>query len=118
MSDKLQNLISDNTYQHDPDLLISMTTCNKCWNEMESKRSKDYCDICGDFKNIFLGRNCIKEFGDYPYNNLAASNDSFIFAFAHNAKGYDNHFVLNDLFQRNLMGVSVIMNGNKVRKSE
>jgi hypothetical protein len=115
-----QNLISDNTYQHDPDLLISMTTCNDCWNEMESKRSKDYCDICGDFKNIFLGRNCIKDFGDYLYKNLAvkaAANDSFIFAFAHNAKGYDNHFVLNDLFQRNFMGVSVIMNGNKVLKA-
>lgn len=54
------------------------------------------------------------------YENLAvkaASNETFIYAFAHNAKGYDNHFVLNDLLQRNFKGVTVIMNGNKVMKA-
>jgi hypothetical protein len=112
-----QNLISENTYRHDPDLLISMTTCNDCWSEIDSRRNNENCETCGAFKNIFIGKSCIKDFGDYLYKYLAvkaAANKSFIFAFAHNAKGYDNHFVFNDLFQRNFVGVSVIMNGNKV----
>jgi len=47
----------------------------------------------------------------------ATNKNCYIFVFAHNAKGYDNHFVLNDLFQRKFLGVSVIMNGNKVLKA-
>jgi hypothetical protein len=115
-----QNLISENIYRHDPDLLISMTTCNDCWSEIDSRRNNENCETCGAFKNVFIGKSCIKDFGDYLYKYLAvkaAANKSFIFAFAHNAKGYDNHFVLNDLFQRNFVGVSVIMNGNKVLKA-
>ncbi len=72
------------------------------------------------FEKIFLGKNCVKDFGDYLYKEIAlkaASDNSFVFVFAHNANGYDNHFVLNDLFQRNFMNVSVIMNGNKVLKA-
>jgi hypothetical protein len=42
-----QNLISDNTYRHDPDLLISMITCSDCWIESKTKRLSEFCDFCG-----------------------------------------------------------------------
>ena len=40
-----------------------------------------------------------------------------IICFAHNARGYDNHFILNDLFQRKFEGTEVIMSGNKVLRA-
>jgi len=115
-----QNLIRDKTYIHEADLLISMTTCTDCWDDKEMKRKVSNCEICGSFKSIFLGKSCIRDFGDYLYKDLAfkaANKNSFVYVFAHNAKSYDNHFILNDLFQRNFLNVSVIMNGNKVLKA-
>ena len=108
-----------NLFLHIPDLLISMTTCSKCWIEKEIRRKKE-CDFCGQYNRIFFGTNCIKKFGDYIYNDLARKGQEIgaqIYIFAHNAKGYDNHFILNDLYQRNFEETRVIMCGNKILKA-
>ena len=68
----------------------------------------------------FEGLRCIKDFGDYLYyelGNYASEINAFVYVYAHNAKGYDNHFILNDLYQRNFEDISVIMCGNKVFKA-
>ena len=114
-----QKNIDESSSLHVPDLLISMTTCSDCWLTTENRRS-DNCQFCGTFENIFFGKNCIKHFGDYLYKYLspvASKEEAFIYVFAHNAKGYDNHFILNDLYTRGFMGTDVIMTGNKVMKA-
>ena len=114
-----QKVLELNTFLHIPDLLISMTTCSKCWNDKDINRP-DQCDLCGDMKNVFFGKDCIKKFGNYLYNYLAKKADeaeALIYVFAHNAKGYDNHFILNDLYQRNFEDTKVIMSGNKILKA-
>ena len=115
-----QNQVENNEFIHKADLLISMTTCSKCWDIDNNQRRGENCELCGIFKNIFFGLNCITRFGDYIYKNLAkiaAKNNASVYIFAHNAKGYDNHFILNDLFQRNFENTKVIMCGNKVLKA-
>ena len=108
-----------NLFLHIPDLLISMTTCNKCWIESETRRDNE-CELCGQYNRIFFGTDCIKKFGDYIYFDLARRGQEIgaqIYIFAHNAKGYDNHFILNDLYQRNFEETKVIMCGNKILKA-
>jgi len=117
--ESLQKIYKDGVYHHIPDLLIYMGACNLCWIDEPIGR-KEKCDLCGDKKVIFFGLDCIKKFGDFIYNNLAkkaAENNCYLYLYAHNAKGYDNHFILNDLFQRNFNGVSVMMCGNRVLKA-
>ena len=114
-----QKNLDINSSLHVPDLLISMTTCSKCWLIEENRRNKD-CDFCGEFENIFFGKGCVKMFGDYLYNYLsgqASKQDCYIYVFAQNAKGYDNHFILNDLFTRHFEDTNVIMCGNKALKA-
>lgn len=105
-----------NIYTHTPNLLISMTTCDKCWT-IKKENIEFFCDVCRNFKNIFIGKTCVRQFGDYIYEDLALAAQQTsceILAFAHNAKGYDNHFVLNDLFARSYKDVHIIMSGTKI----
>lgn len=81
-------------------LLISKTSCTKCWQDDD--RRIENCRICGVEKNIFFGYDCVKSFNDYMINYLAKQahkNKGKIYVFAHNAKGYDGHFVLRDIFE-------------------
>ena len=114
-----QNISSDGSIVHTPDLLISMTVCDLCWDANSSQKLLINCEICGNFKNNFKEKLCIKLFGDYLYAlaKKVASQNLNLFVFAHNAKGYDNHFILNDLFLRGFTDTSVIMNGTKVLKA-
>ena len=51
------------------------------------------------------------------YGRLARRTEGVkgaVIAFAHNARGYDGHFVLQDLFDRQLRNPSVIMVGRKI----
>jgi hypothetical protein len=43
---------------------------------------------------------------------------SYVYVFAHNAKGYDGHFILKDIFKRKFDDLQIIMNGLKVLKTE
>ena len=114
-----QRVQENNTFIHVLDLLISMTTCSVCWMEDDGQR-REYCTTCGTKYRTYFGTKCIKNFCDYLYNNLApnaAKNGAYVYIYAHNAKGYDNHFILNDLYQRNFVDVKVIMCGNKILKA-
>ena len=115
-----QNKTDNDVYNHVPDLLVSMTTCDLCWDYDTNKRKVEICDFCGEHEKIFFGYHCIKNFGNYIYNDLskkAASNETQVYVFAHNAKGYDNHFVLRDLFNRGFTQPEMITSGSKVLRA-
>ena len=114
-----QKLSENQVFIHVPDLLVCTVTCSKCWIYSEGKRQQ-YCEDCGDVYKTYFGKNCIKNFCNYLFETLAkeaAEKGANLFVYAHNAKGYDNHFILNDLFQRNFEDTKVIMCGNKVMKA-
>ena len=107
------------SYTHVADLLVAMITCDLCWNGNTTSLAN--CDTCGEFKKVYSGKKCVKEFNDYIFNTIAKNAvkaKAEVYVFAHNAKGYDNHFVLNDMLTRyNLNKVEVIMSGNKIMKA-
>ena len=114
-------LTNDNSgnVKHKPNLLISETVCDVCWDK-ESKDKTIICNTCGKFSNIFWGNSCVKEFCDYLYDNLAKKAEkhkSKIIVFAHNSKGYDGHFIMQDLFERQFADPpQIIMQGLKILK--
>jgi len=55
---------------HLPNLLISYTVCDVCFNYDTFSKSSDICHICGVYKNIFTISSCVKDFGDYIYMNF------------------------------------------------
>ncbi len=77
------------------------------------------CDFCGVGYLEFFGKNCIKKFTDYVYIELAkkaSKNKAKVYVFAHNARGYDGHFILQDLFERGFENTEIVMSGLKVLK--
>lgn len=119
----------NNEEVHVPNLLCSMTVCSSCY-EWDSVRKqgpdgkfmplkKGDCSVCKTFVNIFPGESCVKDFGDYIYNDLAQHAarlpaSTVIRVFAHNLKSYDGRFILRDFFKRDLLSSRVIMQGTKV----
>lgn len=61
----------------------------------------------------------MKNFCNYLYTDLARVAEikkAKIYILAHNARGYDIHFVLRDMYERNFKGVDVITTGLKILK--
>jgi hypothetical protein len=99
-------------------LLIEIV-CDKCWNnEMNCKASAN-CNVCGVGYLEFFGNNSVKKFTDYLYLDLAkkaSKHKAKVYVFAHNARGYDGHFILQDLFQRGFENTEIVMSGLKILK--
>lgn len=107
-------------FRHTANLLISRTCCDNCYN-YQTNEKEQCCDICGEVEHIFLGSSSVKHFGNYLYNYLSPRADEHhlkIIILAHNASGYDNKFIIRDLFNRDFKDVELIMNGLKVLKIE
>ena len=69
---------------------------------------------------VFWHGDVVKEFTDYLYTILAKvaeKNKTRIIVFAHNSKGYDGHFIMQDLFKRKFADKpQIILQGLKVLK--
>ena len=103
-------------YDHVPSLLVSMVTCDECYDDSNNRKNCDFCSFCGEGKQVFEGTSCVKDFGDFVYKALARQaekKNSRVLVFAHNLKGYDGHFVFRDLFDRNYKP-EPIMIGSKI----
>ncbi|RWR98736.1 hypothetical protein B4U79_14721, partial [Dinothrombium tinctorium] len=68
----------------------------------------------------YWGYDCIKKFCDDIYGEIAPKAEEAkanVYVFAHNAKGFDSHFILRDLFSREFTTKpEIIMVGNKILK--
>jgi len=99
---------------HEPNLVMAHVSCDRC------EGSNVVCDICGDFEIQFSGADCVTSFTDYIYKTLsplAKKHKARIYALAHNAKGYDAHFIMQDLLTRqDYRNVDLILNGSKILK--
>lgn len=101
--------------KHIPILLISQTICDFCWE------SEEQCYVCGQREKIFKGENCVKEFLNYIFYNLQekCTNDHYkIYAFAHNARGFDAHFLLSEAVQTQFNNMNIVLQGRKILKMD
>ncbi|MDI9312027.1 MAG: DNA polymerase [Limnohabitans sp.] len=109
-------VFEDNSHVHKPNLLISMTVCDEC--SLKKLDDSSYCcNICGIFENCFKSFNCVELFSDYIYNILnpvLLKSKTFLYILAHNFRGYDGHFIMKDIFQRDFLNIETIMNGSKI----
>ena len=63
-----------------------------------------------------FGFDCVREFSEYIYTDIAqraANIKSSVYVFAHNFRGYDGHFIIDDVFKRNFTQKNVVMAGTK-----
>ena len=101
--------------QHRPMLLCYKTTCDKCY----ATENVDLCEICqikGEL-NYFFGYDCCQKFVNYLFINLAKKaeeNNSQVYAFAHNGRRYDMHFILRKIYNSNFANPEIIKDANNI----
>ena len=105
-------------YIHKPNLVCAKVVCDDCYNyEIHTKST--VCGLCGPFTKNFAGYECIKDFGDYLYKNLAKKAEkkgARVVVLAHNFQRYDGQFIFRDLFERDFNSVEPVMVGLKLLK--
>lgn len=123
--------------KHVPNLLIAHVYCDHCHdNDTKTKKCDTFCgengcdscekgifDACSHcYKDHyqFDGTDCVKKFGNFLYEDLAIRGEadkSKLFVFAHNFKGYDGHFIFQDLFSRKFKDQpQITMQGTKIMR--
>lgn len=102
--------------KHVPMLLKSLTACDSCWDSKAKKKNVD-CSYCGDTEDTFRGDACVSKFATYVIQ-LAKETKRQVIVFAHNMRSYDGHFIIQELFKKQLLDTSVLMTGNKLLKME
>lgn len=109
-----------NNYYHSPNLLVCMVVCDRCVEWKLSVTNPSSCDICGQYNHTFFGNNCISQFCDIIYKRLARiaeAENGNVYCFAHNSRGYDGHFIFNDIWSRKFTKPpKIIMTGRKILK--
>ena len=119
LSFDIESFVDSTTGLHVPDLLISQVACDSCYDHNE-KAKLAVCSECGDCQQVFQGLDCIKRFGDYLYKRLAKDAEkkkSRIIAFAHNFGGYDGHFIMKDILEREYKP-ELVMTGSRILKMD
>jgi len=81
-------------FEHVPNVCIARVTCDDC-------RNRDFdalCGRCGESRRIFTGEKCVSEFCQF----LFCKNMRNTTAIAHNASGFDSHFILQYLYDQGI----------------
>lgn len=77
------------SFEHEPNLCVVKVTCDDC-------RKRDFDSDCGRCRQktlIFQGQTCVTDFCKFLFNKKM----TYTTAIAHNAKGFDAHFILKYL---------------------
>lgn len=120
LSFDIESFRDDTTGKQYANLLISMVVCDKCYDHSEKRKNAHNCDECGVGRKVFEGADCVKKFGNYIYKDLAKQAEkkkSRILAFAHNFGGFDGHFIMQDMFERDYKP-EVVMTGSRILKMD
>lgn len=103
--------IGENSYLHEPNLCIAQRICELCYIH-----DSDFyeCKNCISRQSIFENdsySNCVKFFLDF----IETYKSRDVYCIAHNFKGYDSQFIINELFFRS-DSVKLIMAGRKIMR--
>ncbi|XP_054158248.1 uncharacterized protein LOC128956547 [Oppia nitens] len=99
----------------------SKCVCDNCWDVNSRQKSTNNCNTCGLGQQVFQNKSCVKSFFDYLISlsqTADSHNNAKVYVFAHNAKGYDSHFLLQELINSNYKKKQpeLIMTGMKILK--
>ena len=121
-------------FTHEPSMVVASTVCELCIDD-DSNASQSKCDLCGfrcrfcnkinkkensyeklpcrgtcGFREVvFKGENCKRDFGNW----LFSPAHTHFTAITHNAKGFDNYFILEYLID-NSIRPEIIYSGSKI----
>ena len=98
------------TFLHVPNLLVSQTKCNQCLDE---ELAGGGCYACREGEIVFDGEDPVADFLD-SLVSLSKKGFKEIICLAHNAKAYDNHFLLRCMIDKMKWDPKVIMCGAKL----
>jgi len=105
-------------FEHKANLLVSHTVCDQCYTSNSVKTTD--CLICGQLEHIYFGDDCVSRFVSHVMNDLqkecVKKKVKRIFIVAHNFKGYDGRFILQELFERRYVRIDPIFTGTKILK--
>lgn len=104
--------IAPSQYRHEPNLCVTQFLCKICYNNPIDTP----CKNCGIRENIFENTTegtCTEKFVNYILENRIYTDN--VYAIAHNFKGYDSYFVIEELTKRQVY-LKPIMCGSKVLK--
>ena len=104
----------ENVFDHKAILVCAKVLCTNCYDTNQSN-----CITCGSQNYTFYGQNCINDFNNLVIKDLAMRANKaggYVLVIAHNLSGYDGHFILTDLMNRNMQHIKPIMNGTKLMK--
>jgi len=93
-------------FEHIPNVCVVRVVCDDC-------RNRDFdaqCGRCGEHKRTFTGDNCVNDFCQF----LFCKNMRNTTAIAHNARGFDSHFILQYLYKQGI-APTVITNGEDIQ---
>ncbi|XP_055714985.1 uncharacterized protein LOC129809195 isoform X2 [Phlebotomus papatasi] len=96
-------------YRHSPNICVTNIVCHLCY---ESSSFPAVCPNCNPFENVFSNDNtstCVTKFINYVFKFRKWP----VVAIAHNAKGYDAQFILEELCNRDLK-INPILVGRKI----
>ena len=120
--ESMQTPCSESESIHEPNLLMSQTLCTNCTDTMNCRKNCDECDTCGPLEHIWLGTDCVEKFCDYLYNEIAPAATKAkakVTIVAHNQRGYDGHFLIQDFFNRDFQATpNLVMSGSKILCSQ
>lgn len=100
-----------------PNLLICHVVCDKCWDWKDKIKKDLECPTCGLLEHKYQGEGCVTKFCDFIFNSLSKKANvvkADVHVYAHNFQGYDGHFVMQDIFDRDIPDPQLVMIGCKV----
>jgi len=81
-------------FEHHPNLCVVRIICDDC-------RHRDFegvCGRCGISEHVFEGANCVNDFCQFLFKKSMRNT----IAIAHNAKGFDTHFIMQYLSENGI----------------
>ncbi|KAG8228343.1 hypothetical protein J437_LFUL013228 [Ladona fulva] len=107
---------SGGTFMHTPNLLVAASCCDLCITTAKpTSSSSPFCNRCSSQEIIFSSENPVNEFISH-LKKLGNSGFKNITCVAHNAKGYDNNFILKSILEETDWKPEVIMKGTKCNR--
>ncbi|KAG8226562.1 hypothetical protein J437_LFUL004734 [Ladona fulva] len=105
--DEFHSSSSTDVFLHTPNLLVSNSCCDACISQ-----DVEVCDKCGIREKLYSSDDPVRDFVKYieSLGNIFRS----VTCVAHNAKGYDENFVLKSILENTSWKPQVIMNGTKL----
>ena len=104
-------------YELKPALLSRMVVCTECEDRRQSEEYADHqCTRC-HIKAVetFYGDDCVNSFVRLVLDNLAKKAEK-VYVFAHNLRGFDGQFVMQELDKETYGEVRPVIVGTKILK--